>query len=71
VSAVKRAFCSSASRRSAQCAYASISSRIASRSAPSSGEIAVCSMVSFRLPRFRRLAPEEVPCRDQESDRAM
>src|SRR5580698_5234806 len=45
VSAVKSAIWPFASRRSAQCAYASTSSRIASLSAASPGEIAMCLLM--------------------------
>src|SRR5438309_6053402 len=45
VSSVKSAFCPSASRRSAQWAYASKSSRRATRSAASVGVISVCRAI--------------------------
>src|SRR2546430_16319848 len=45
VSTVKSAFCPSASRRSAQWAYASKSSRRATRSAASVGVISVCRAI--------------------------
>src|SRR4029077_13493232 len=50
VSTVKRAIWPAASRRSAQCAYASTSSRMARRSAASSALIATCLPMS-RSPR--------------------
>src|SRR5882672_11400282 len=63
VSAVKSDIWPFASRRSAQCAYASTSSRIARRSATSVGEIASCvmtrgwlssqGMLRFRICRIR------------------
>src|SRR5262245_255314 len=57
VSSVNSAICPFASRRSAQCAYASISSRMASRSAVSVGEMVVWIVMTPPQQLFRHLYP--------------
>src|SRR5882672_4574684 len=68
VSSVKSAFCPSASRRSAQCAYASKSSRRARRSAASAGVTSVRMVILavFRVRLWSDDKPRDVLAGDGE-----
>src|SRR6267143_1820615 len=62
VSGVKSAICPFASRRSAQCAYASTSSRIARPSAASLEEMAMCLLIRWSPYYPRSGTPTKLPC---------